>query len=77
MNKPFDLEKMLKISNVVFWSALGVTILSLFAVYGFYEYLSIGQQVALHIATIIFAGVFKLGYVLRLVAQKELGLAVR
>lgn len=77
MNEQFDLEKMLKISNVVFWSALGVTLLSLFAVYGFYEYLSIGQQVALHISTIIFAAVFKLGYVLRLVAQKELGLTVR
>ena len=77
MNKKINLEKMLTISNIVFWSAVTVTLTSIFIVYSLYEYLSIGLQVVLHISIIIFAAGFKLGYVLRLVAQKELGLVVR
>lgn len=45
----------------------------LFMSYAIADYLSLYLQIAAHLATIIFAGVFKLAYVLRCFALYNLG----
>jgi len=58
------------------WAMALCLIISLGIVYLVYisdVQLSIAALIALHIALIIFPGIFKLGYVLRLTALKQMG----
>jgi len=59
--------------NWLMLSALTITVICLTMSFGYENYLSIPQQVAAHITTIIFAAIFKLGYVLRCVGVDGLG----
>jgi len=45
--------------------------------YGFDNHLPLLALTLLHVAQIVLAGFFKISYVLRLVAQQQLGLAIR
>lgn len=47
--------------------------LSLLIAFAFDQYFSIAAQVSAHLAIIVFAGVFKVGYVLRCVGAHGLG----
>lgn len=53
-----------------------VSVLIVYLVYGSNVELTIGALVALHIGLIIFPGVFKVAYVTRLTALKQLGRSV-
>lgn len=77
MTNTFNVKKLLTVSNAVFWTAIVIATLCATLVYGYSEYFTIAQQVVLHIGTIIFPAVFKVGYVLRLVAQNELGMVLQ
>ena len=52
---------------------IGATILA----YGFENQLPLTVLVMLHISQLILGGVFKISYVVRLAAQKQLGLELR
>ena len=45
--------------------------------YGFDNHFPLLGLTLLHVAQILLAGLFKVSYVLRLVAQQQLGLAIR
>jgi len=58
------------------WSmiiALIITLSCLFISFGIENQFSIAGQIAAHISTIVFAGIFKLGYVIRCVGVHGLG----
>ena len=59
--------------NWMMLSALTITVACLTMSFGYENYLSIPLQVTAHIATIIFAAIFKLGYVLRCIGVDGLG----
>lgn len=50
-----------------------ITALCLFVNFGFDHFFSLGVQIAGHIATIIFAALFKIGYVVRCIGAHGLG----
>ena len=45
--------------------------------YGYETILPLAVLVFLHVSQLILAGIFKLSYVVRLVAQKQLGLSLK
>ncbi|WP_105258478.1 hypothetical protein [Pseudoalteromonas sp. T1lg88] len=53
------------------------TVLCLLMTYKFNHYFSIPAQVSAHIATIVFAAMFKIGYVIRCVGLHGLGCYVK
>ncbi len=56
--------------------SLIITLSCLTMSFGFELYLTIPQQITAHIATIIFAAIFKMGYVIRCVGVHGLGYKV-
>ncbi|NMP17593.1 hypothetical protein [Thalassotalea sp. Y01] len=56
--------------------SLLITLACLFISYGVDQYFSIASQVAAHISTVLFAGLFKIGYVIRCVGVHGLGYKV-
>lgn len=53
-----------------------VFLVSLYGAYGLEHQLPLMVVTLLHVSQIVLAGIFKLSYVVRIAAQKQLGLAV-
>lgn len=62
------------VAIIVFVAAFSI---SLVLAYGFEQEFSLATLTLLHVTQIIWAGLAKLAYVVRLVTQKQLGLEVR
>jgi len=71
-----NFQKCIIIGNWAMVIALSITVMCLLMTFQFDQYFSIPVQVSAHIATIVFAGVFKVGYVLRCVGVHGLGYKV-
>lgn len=69
-------ERLLFLAHWAMSICLLLSLLIVFLVYGSNTELSIRLLVALHIGLIIFPGIFKVAYVTRLTALKQLGRAV-
>ncbi|MCY9874777.1 hypothetical protein [Vibrio barjaei] len=72
-----SMRNVLRVGNWGMAVFLALVVLSIVASYPMSVYLTLNQQVAAHILTILFAGVFKVCYVLRCLAQYDLGMEVR
>lgn len=70
-------ENLLLIANTAMVFTLLLFIISVVLAYGFDQSFSMLTLTFLHISQIILAASFELSYVLRLVAQDKLGLALR
>ena len=68
-----NFQKCILIGNWMMLTSLTVTLMCVAITFGFDHYFSIASQVTAHIATIVFAGVLKVGYVLRCVGVHGLG----
>jgi hypothetical protein len=68
---------LLKLANASMLITLTVFIACVVLAYGFDNYFPLLGLTLLHVAQIILAGLFKVSYVLRLVAQQQLGIAIR
>ena len=68
-----NFHKTLVIGNWLLVVSLTVLVCSIAISFFFEQHFSMFVQVIAHLATIIFAGVLKVGYVLRCVALKGLG----
>lgn len=68
---------LLKFANVSMLTTLLVFVFCAVFAYGFDNHLPLLGLTLLHVAQIILAGFFKLSYVVRLVAQQQLGLTIR
>ena len=66
-------QKCLVIGNYLMMASLIIVATSLFITFGYDEHFTISAQVSAHIATIVFAGLLKIGYVLRCVALHGFG----
>ena len=66
-------EKCLRWGNYLMLVAFIVVTSSIAITFMFDQHFGIAAQVAAHIATIVFAGLLKIGYVLRCVALHSLG----
>lgn len=73
IDNALSFQKCLIIGNVLMLFSLIVVSSCLAITFLFDEYFIMGVQVFAHIATIIFAGLFKIGYVLRCVALHGFG----
>lgn len=67
------LQKHITIGNWLMIISLLVVFSSLLISFGYENHFTIPQQIVAHISTIIFAGAFKLGYVIRCVGLHGLG----
>ncbi|MEP1448020.1 MAG: hypothetical protein ABJK37_18100 [Paraglaciecola sp.] len=68
---------LLKFANASMLTTLVVFVFCAVLAYGFDNHLPLLGLTLLHVAQIILAGFFKLSYVIRLVAQQQLGLTIR
>ncbi len=66
-------QKCLVIGNYLMLMSFFIVATSLFITFAYDENFTISAQVLAHIATIIFAGLLKIGYVLRCVALHGFG----
>ncbi|PKI14010.1 hypothetical protein [Colwellia sp. 12G3] len=66
-------QKCLVIGNYLMLLSLVIVSTSIFITFGYDEHFTISAQVSAHIATIVFAGLLKIGYVLRCVALHGFG----
>lgn len=66
-------QKCLIIGNYLMVLSLFIVATSIFVTFGYDENFTISAQISAHIATIIFAGLLKIGYVLRCVALHGFG----
>ncbi|MBE0362067.1 hypothetical protein PULV_a3756 [Pseudoalteromonas ulvae UL12] len=71
--QPAFLSRCLVWANWAMIINLSLTVLCLVISYGYAEFFSLYSQIAAHLLTIVFAGVFKLAYVLRCFALYNLG----
>lgn len=69
-------DRLLSLSHWAMGICLLLSLMIIYLVYGSSVELSIPLLVALHIGLIIFPGIFKVAYVTRLTALKQLGRAV-
>ena len=74
---PFRNESLLKKANTCMFIFLLSFLVATFVAYGYEQQLPLMLVMCLHVSQLILAGAFKLSYVVRLVAQKQLGLTVR
>lgn len=72
--QPVYLSRCLTWANWAMVINLVLTVICLVISYGYPESFSIYSQIAAHLLTIVFAGVFKLAYVLRCFALYNLGI---
>ncbi|WP_340677542.1 hypothetical protein [Paraglaciecola sp.] len=72
-----DPHNRLKIANVCMLVTLLIFSFCVCMAYGFDDRLPLMVIVLMHVAQIVLAGAFKFCYVLRLVAQKQLGQSLR
>lgn len=68
-----NFQQCLKIGNALIIAALLLVTASVLISFVFDEYFSLVFQISAHIGTIIFAGVAKIGYVIRCVGAHGLG----
>jgi hypothetical protein len=68
---------LLKFANISMLTTFVVFMICVFLAYGFDNHFPLLGLSLLHVAQIVLAGFFKVSYVLRLVAQQQLGLAIR
>jgi hypothetical protein len=68
---------LLKLANASMLTTLMVFVVCVVLVYGFDSHFPLVGLTLLHVAQIVLAGLFKVSYVVRLVAQQQLGLAIR
>ena len=73
VNNALAFQKCLVIGNYLMLTSFFIVVSSIFITFAFDENFTISAQVAAHIATIIFAGLLKIGYVLRCVALHGFG----
>jgi len=66
-------QKCLILGNYLMLISLIVVLSSILITFGFDELFVISVQISAHIATIIFAGLLKIGYVLRCIALHGFG----
>ncbi len=66
-------QKCLVIGNYLMLISFLVVLSSIFITFGYDESFTISSQIAAHIATIVFAGLLKIGYVLRCIALHGFG----
>jgi len=66
-------QKCLVIGNYLMVLSLSIVATSIFITFGYDEYFTISAQISAHITTIIFAGLLKIGYVLRCIALHGFG----
>lgn len=64
---------MLKVANISMGITFGISLITLYIIYGSHLVLSIPVLIFLHISFVIFAAIFKISYVARLTALKQLG----
>jgi hypothetical protein len=69
-------QRILKSANTSMLLSLIAFIGSAILAYGFESQLPLMLVAVLHVAQLFLAGCFKVSYVVRLVAQKQLGLAI-
>lgn len=72
-SQPFDLTSCLAWANGAMVVNFVLTIFCIVISYGYAEFFSLYSQIAAHLLTIVFAGIFKLAYVLRCFALYNLG----
>ena len=72
-----DHALLLKLANTSMLATFVVFVVCVVLAYGFDNYFPLLGLTLLHVAQIVLAGLFKVSYVLRLVAQQQLGLAIR
>lgn len=70
-------QRLLTSANIAMVVTLLLFLTAVVLAYGFDEYFGLYTLVLFHITQLVFAGLFKLSYVVRLVAQKQLGYAIR
>ncbi|WOH38648.1 hypothetical protein RI844_05355 [Thalassotalea fonticola] len=68
-----NFQKCLVAGNWLMVTSLLIVFICIAITFGFDESFSISAQVSAHIATIIFAGLVKIGYVLRCIALHAFG----
>lgn len=68
---------LLKLANATMLTTLMVFVICVVLAYGFDNHFPLLGLTLLHMAQIVLAGLFKVSYVVRLVAQQQLGLAIR
>lgn len=64
---------MLKVAHISMTVTFLVSLITLYIIYGSHLIMSIPLLIFLHIAFVIFAAIFKISYVARLTALKQLG----
>lgn len=69
--------KLLTYANASMLISLLVFSTSVILAYGYEQYFGLMSLTLMHISHIILAGIFKLSYVVRLVALSQLGLEIR
>ncbi|OIN25574.1 hypothetical protein [Vibrio barjaei] len=73
----FNFDRLLTFSNVALVTTFVAMIVSILVSYPYAHLFTLPQQIAAHISTIIIAGLLKVSYVTRCLAQYNLGLEVR
>jgi len=68
-----NFRRCVRIGNIMMIISLLVCAISILTTFKYDNLFSIQVQIFAHISTIIFAGLFKLGYVIRCVGQHGLG----
>lgn len=68
---------LLKLANASMLTTLVIFVICAVLAYGFDNHFPLIGLTMLHVVQILLAGLFKLSYVVRLVAQQQLGLAIR
>ena len=72
-----DHASLIKFANTSMLTTFVAFVICVVLAYGFDSHFPLLGLTLLHVAQIILAGFFKVSYVLRLVAQQQLGLAIR
>ena len=68
-----SLQKCLVIGNYLMLPSFLVVTSCIFITFGYDQHFAMSAQISAHIATIVFAGLLKIGYVLRCVALHGFG----
>lgn len=70
-------KSLLKFANASMLTTLLTFVVCVVLAYGFGNHFPLLGLTLLHVAQIVFAGLFRVSFVVRLVAQQQLGLAIR
>lgn len=70
-------SSLLKFANLALLATVIAMVVSVLISYPYADHFSLAQQVAAHISTIVISALLKVSYVVRCLAQYNLGLEVR